>query len=190
MMGIQRYPEVRPAPNSGILEPYDVAAWSLPLMMGVKAERVSITPDVQNSSRILETVTWPTGGLAKRLGKYFSIAASPEQHLRSRQRHASRWRPGLPLQSKSQAKLPNLFSPRTRSSPPTPKNSICSSFRARIFPRAPRSSNNRSRRSLQALHPLTRRRLDALPPRAIRLQAKKHRKQGSAEQAISTIPTT
>jgi hypothetical protein len=74
MMGIQRYPEVRPAPNSGILEPYDVAAWSLPLMMGVKAERVSITPDVQNSSQKLETVTWPTGGLTNVSGKYFSIA--------------------------------------------------------------------------------------------------------------------
>src|SRR5262249_5717996 len=34
MLGVQRYPEVRPSANSGILEPYDVAAWSLPLMMG------------------------------------------------------------------------------------------------------------------------------------------------------------
>jgi hypothetical protein len=74
MMGIQRYPEVRPAPNSGILEPYDVAAWSLPLMMGVKAERLSITPDVQNSSLLLQSVTWPAGGLAS-TGKYYSIAA-------------------------------------------------------------------------------------------------------------------
>jgi hypothetical protein len=73
MMGIQRYPEVRPAANSGILEPYDVAAWSLPLMMGVKAERVSITPDVQNSALLLKTVTWPEGGLTSS-GKYFSIA--------------------------------------------------------------------------------------------------------------------
>jgi hypothetical protein len=74
MMGIQRYPEVRPAPNSGILEPYDVAAWSLPLMMGVKAERVAITPDVQNSSLLLQTVSWPAGGLAG-TGRYYSIAA-------------------------------------------------------------------------------------------------------------------
>jgi hypothetical protein len=73
MMGIQRYPEVRPAANSGILEPYDVAAWSLPLMMGVKAERVSITPDVQNSSQLLQNVTWPMGSLAS-TGKYYSIA--------------------------------------------------------------------------------------------------------------------
>jgi hypothetical protein len=74
MMGIQRYPEVRPAANSGILEPYDVAAWSLPLMMGVKAERVSITPDVQNSSLLFQGVTWPAGGLAS-TGKYYTIAA-------------------------------------------------------------------------------------------------------------------
>jgi Zinc carboxypeptidase len=43
MMGIQRYPEVHPAPGSGILEPYDVAAWSLPLMMGVKADKVRLS---------------------------------------------------------------------------------------------------------------------------------------------------
>jgi hypothetical protein len=75
MLGIQRYPEVRPAPNSGILEPYDVAAWSLPLMMGVRAERASIRPDVLNSSRILKTAEWPNGGLSNASGKYFSIAA-------------------------------------------------------------------------------------------------------------------
>ncbi len=75
MMGVQRYPEVRPAPNSGILEPYDVAAWSLPLMMGVKAERASIRPDVLNSSRVLKAPEWPNGGLSNASGKYFSIAA-------------------------------------------------------------------------------------------------------------------
>jgi hypothetical protein len=73
MMGVQRYPEVRPAAGSGILEPYDVAAWSLPLMMGVKAERVAITPDVQNSAQLLKTVTWPAGGLAS-TGKYYAVA--------------------------------------------------------------------------------------------------------------------
>ncbi len=75
MMGIQRYPEVRPAAGSGILEPYDVAAWSLPLMMGVKAERVAIRPDQLNSSRLLKEPQWPQGGLSNTNGKYFSIAA-------------------------------------------------------------------------------------------------------------------
>src|SRR5215468_10582556 len=56
MMGIQRYPEVRPASNSGILEPYDVAAWSLPLMMGVKIERVRLSADEQKSSAVLKEV--------------------------------------------------------------------------------------------------------------------------------------
>jgi hypothetical protein len=75
MMGVQRYPEVRPAPGSGILEPYDVAAWSLPLMMGVKAERTTIRPDQLNSARILKSAEWPAGGLSNSNGKYFSIAA-------------------------------------------------------------------------------------------------------------------
>jgi hypothetical protein len=72
MMGIQRYPEVRPAPNSGILEPYDVAAWSLPLMMGVKAERAAIRPDILNSARLLKEPQWPKGGLVGQ-GEYYSV---------------------------------------------------------------------------------------------------------------------
>ena len=52
MMGIQRYPEVHPAQGSGILEPYDVAAWSLPLMMGVKVEKVRLTKAEQDTTRV------------------------------------------------------------------------------------------------------------------------------------------
>ncbi|MGA2098492.1 MAG: M14 metallopeptidase family protein [Candidatus Acidiferrum sp.] len=74
MMGVQRYPEVRPAPGSGILEPYDVAAWSLPLMMGVKAERTTIRPDILNSSRVIKSPEWPEGGLPNPSGKYFEIS--------------------------------------------------------------------------------------------------------------------
>lgn len=61
MMGIQRYPEVHPAPNSGILEPYDVAAWSLPLMMGVNAEKVRL-PEKDAASTALKEIPWPKGG--------------------------------------------------------------------------------------------------------------------------------
>src|SRR5262249_40198229 len=35
MLGTQRYPRVKAAAGPGIIAPYDVAAWSLPLMMGV-----------------------------------------------------------------------------------------------------------------------------------------------------------
>jgi hypothetical protein len=70
MMGIQRYPEVKPAPNSGILEPYDVAAWSLPLMMGVKAEKLELPESEQRASTILQDIPWPEGGLAGKASYY------------------------------------------------------------------------------------------------------------------------
>lgn len=73
MLGIQRYPEVRPAPGSGILEPYDVAAWSLPLMMGVKAEKTKLSPAEQQSAKVIKTVAWPESGLSGK-GAYYSIA--------------------------------------------------------------------------------------------------------------------
>lgn len=39
MLTTQRYPEVKLVPGKDIVRPYDVAAWSLPLMMGVRVER-------------------------------------------------------------------------------------------------------------------------------------------------------
>ena len=38
MLGTQRFPEVKLVAGQEIVRPYDVAAWSLPLMMGVTAE--------------------------------------------------------------------------------------------------------------------------------------------------------
>ena len=73
MLGIQRYPEVKPAANSGILEPYDVAAWSLPLMMGVHAEKTHLAPAEQQSSAVLKNVSWPAAGLSGNTA-YFSVA--------------------------------------------------------------------------------------------------------------------
>ena len=73
MLGVQRYPEVRPAPNSGILEPYDVAAWSLPMMMGVKAEKTKLSPGEQQSAAAIKAVLWPQGGVSGK-GAYYSIA--------------------------------------------------------------------------------------------------------------------
>ena len=73
MLGLQRYPEVKPAPNTGILEPYDVAAWSLPLMMGVNAERVRLSNEDQQSATLVQAVDWPRGGLSGK-GSYYAIA--------------------------------------------------------------------------------------------------------------------
>jgi hypothetical protein len=72
MLGIQRYPEVRPSPNSGILEPYDVAAWSLPLMMGVRVEKVKLSAQERHSSTTIKNVTWPSGGLTGN-GSHYSV---------------------------------------------------------------------------------------------------------------------
>jgi hypothetical protein len=44
MLTTQRYPEVKLVPGRDIVRPYDVAAWSLPLMMGVEVERATM-PD-------------------------------------------------------------------------------------------------------------------------------------------------
>ena len=43
MLEPQRYPEVRPAEGREILRPYDVATWTLPLMMGVAVERAELS---------------------------------------------------------------------------------------------------------------------------------------------------
>src|SRR5215472_8743595 len=75
MMGVQRYPEVHPAPGSGILEPYDVAAWSLPLMMGVRVEKVRLDAGEQQSAAPVTSVPWPSGGLEGK-GAYYSISAN------------------------------------------------------------------------------------------------------------------
>src|SRR5215831_2690473 len=73
MMGTQRYPEVKPAPNSGILEPYDVAAWSLPLMMGVQAEKIKLSPADRQVATLLTQAPWPQGGLEGK-GPYYSTS--------------------------------------------------------------------------------------------------------------------
>lgn len=44
MLEPQRYPEIRLMEGKEILRPYDVAAWSLPLMMGVTVERREALP--------------------------------------------------------------------------------------------------------------------------------------------------
>lgn len=42
----QRYPEVRLTAGKEIVRPYDVAAWTLPMMMGVEVRRAALPPDL------------------------------------------------------------------------------------------------------------------------------------------------
>jgi hypothetical protein len=44
MFSTQRYPEVKLVPGKDIVRPYDVAAWTMPMMMGVAVEQASL-PD-------------------------------------------------------------------------------------------------------------------------------------------------
>jgi hypothetical protein len=58
MLRPQRYPEVRNATDGGILEPYDVASWSLPLSMGVDVVEASEPVGVSSLEPLAEA-PWP-----------------------------------------------------------------------------------------------------------------------------------
>jgi len=57
MLRPQRYPEVRPSVNGPIIEPYDVASWSLPLTMGVDV--VEAADPVIGAFEPLGEADWP-----------------------------------------------------------------------------------------------------------------------------------
>jgi hypothetical protein len=63
MLGVQRYPRVKAVPGQNIIAPYDVAAWSLPLMMGVSVEKSSVAPDQRKSLRAINDADWPQGSV-------------------------------------------------------------------------------------------------------------------------------
>ncbi|MFN2441678.1 MAG: M14 metallopeptidase family protein [Thermoanaerobaculia bacterium] len=51
MLEPQRYPEIRPTADGGILQPYDVATWTLPLMMGVEVRKARM-PALVDGARL------------------------------------------------------------------------------------------------------------------------------------------
>jgi hypothetical protein len=59
MLGVQRYPRVKAVAGQNIIAPYDVAAWSLPLMMDVKVEKTTIS-DPKGLRRLTDT-DYPQG---------------------------------------------------------------------------------------------------------------------------------
>ncbi|MCX6144283.1 MAG: M14 family metallopeptidase [Ignavibacteriales bacterium] len=61
MLGVQRYPEVKLVAGPNIVPPYDMTAWSLPLMMGVTVEKMKISKEKQNNLRELKDSDWPQG---------------------------------------------------------------------------------------------------------------------------------
>jgi hypothetical protein len=55
MLEPQRYPEVRLQADADILQPYDVATWTLPLMMGVQVERGQLPDGTRLAAEALVT---------------------------------------------------------------------------------------------------------------------------------------
>jgi hypothetical protein len=63
MLGVQRYPEVKLVAGPNIVPPYDVTAWSLPLMMNVAVEKVTLDVEKQKSLRSLHDADVPHGSV-------------------------------------------------------------------------------------------------------------------------------
>ena len=76
MLEPQHYPKVRPAPGTNILTPYDVTTWSLPLMMGVKVEKHSLTASEQADLRPIKESDLPQGEMAGKGAPIFAISHS------------------------------------------------------------------------------------------------------------------
>ncbi|HZQ90899.1 MAG TPA: M14 family metallopeptidase [Terriglobales bacterium] len=58
MLGVQRYPKTKLVPGSNFIPPYDMTAWSLPLLMGVPVARNSAPV---SKMRPLTEKDWPQG---------------------------------------------------------------------------------------------------------------------------------
>ena len=61
MLTAQRYPEVKLVPGQDIVRPYDVAAWSLPLMMGVIVEHALMPSGTRPFTMPAATAAAPSG---------------------------------------------------------------------------------------------------------------------------------
>jgi hypothetical protein len=70
MLGTGRYPQVKVQAGQQIIAPYDVAAWSLPLMMGVAVESAQLSPEEQKQLRPIADGDRPSGGVEGNAGVF------------------------------------------------------------------------------------------------------------------------
>ena len=62
MLGTQRYPSIKLVPGKEVVRPYDVSAWSLPLMMGVSVERSALPAGLPTWTAAPASLAAPSGG--------------------------------------------------------------------------------------------------------------------------------
>jgi hypothetical protein len=62
MLGTQRYPSIKLVPGKEVVRPYDVSAWSLPLMMGVSVERSSLPAGLPRWAPVPAGLALPASG--------------------------------------------------------------------------------------------------------------------------------
>ena len=68
MLRPQRYPEVVPYVGGPVIPPYDVTAWSLPILMGV--EVVEVDRDVTGALSPIDAPVWPEQRISEAAGGY------------------------------------------------------------------------------------------------------------------------
>ena len=81
IMDIQYYPEVKLSRENAPLPPYDVTAWSLPLLMGVKCDRVE--QPISFEMDILKDAPYPTGKISGETGYGYAISSIYNQTTRA-----------------------------------------------------------------------------------------------------------
>jgi hypothetical protein len=74
MLGVQRYPEVKLVAGPNVVPPYDVTAWSLPLMMDVAVERVTLDAGKRNALRPLRDADVPRGSVIHPEARTFAVS--------------------------------------------------------------------------------------------------------------------
>ncbi|MBI3005281.1 MAG: hypothetical protein HYY49_07670 [Ignavibacteriales bacterium] len=73
-LGIQRYPKVRPTTGPNIIPPYDITAWSLPLMLGVTVDKVKLSAEDKKSLRSIAESDWPGGSIESPNAPVFAVS--------------------------------------------------------------------------------------------------------------------
>jgi hypothetical protein len=72
MFKSHRYPKIRAGSGTAIIPPYDVTTWSLPLMMGVDAQKVILTQADIQKLRPATSADWPEGRV-EGTGQFYAI---------------------------------------------------------------------------------------------------------------------